>query len=183
MLPLLFVVLSILINCLILALFTSLRLDGSTSLTWKPSEISKSTSSHNIQYRITFYLKKSFENIEEKIYQQICIKALSRVLFVRKNKSCRFSLCAFFYRVKLFKGIFSVANLILYCFGPYWLPLACVCISINAEASSGIAESNGRRKYGLSKERNMVGMCSQIFYLFARNICANKKKQFHFTIV
>ena len=65
--------------------------------------------------------------------------------------------------------------MILCCFGPYWLPLACVCISINAEASSGIVESNGRRKYGLSKERNMVGMCSQIFYLFARNTCANKK--------
>ena len=64
-------------------------------------------------------------------------------------------------------------------FGVDWLPLVCVCISINAGASSGIAASNGRRKYGLSKGRNMVGMCLYKYFIFLPKILVqieNKKE-------
>ena len=72
------------------------------------------------------------------------------------------------------KLLLVIQNIVL-----FWRGLAslvCVCISINAGASSGIAASNGRRKYGLSKGRNMVGMCLYKYFIFLPEILVQIKK-------
>ena len=68
---------------------------------------------------------------------------------------------------------------ILYCFGWYWLPLACVCISINARAhhqGSRRAMDGGNMDY----QREEIWLaCAHKYFIFLPEILAQIKRNPH----